>query len=103
MKVIPDSTGASALDTWLRAADPDYVHERTARDGVSQDYGTQVAAASVAAGDAIAQPRDTAEDLLALDVWNGDAPERLSSGASSPAPANASVQQWAEHIFSPLR
>jgi hypothetical protein len=90
MKVIPDSAGASALDAWLRNAEPD------------PSQATNVAAASSPPSDATQQVRDTAEDLLVLDVWDGAPPGRLSA-LQSLSCADASVQQWAEHIFSPLR
>jgi hypothetical protein len=98
MKVIPDSAGASALDTWLRAATPD----ADASSGRIQGDGTSVAAASSPSNDALGQPRDTAEDLLVLDIWEGHVPGPLCSAHPLPA-ADANVQQWAEHIFSPLR
>jgi hypothetical protein len=69
MKVAPDLSGVTALDTWLRAADTDHA----------------------------ATPRDPAEDLLVLDVsaTGGSSADQLAAGASA--------QDWADHIFSPLR
>lgn len=90
MKVIPDSAGTSALDTWLRGADRDPAP------------GQAAAAAVALPASAAAQPRDTAEDLLVLDIWGGEAPGPLQP-AHSVSAAGASVQDWAEHIFSPLR
>jgi hypothetical protein len=46
--------------------------------------------------------RDPAEDLLMLDVWSGRAPGQLRT-VDVPFKADATVQHWAEHIFSPLR
>jgi hypothetical protein len=69
MKVAPDLSGVTALDTWLRAADTDPA----------------------------SKPRDPAEDLLVLDVSaaGGSSSDQLAAGASA--------QDWADHIFSPLR
>jgi hypothetical protein len=93
MKVVPDSSGLSALDTWLRDA------------GVPERAQEQVPVAGPSATSAaIQQPRDTAEDLLVLDVWSGHPPDRLRTVDLPAAPdADATVQHWAEHIFSPLR
>jgi hypothetical protein len=53
---------------------------------------------------AIQQPRDTAEDLLVLDVWSGRPPDQVRTVDFPAAPdSDATVQHWAEHIFSPLR
>lgn len=98
MKVSPDSAGASALDTSLRAADTDPATPGSA----SSSQGTYAAAASSAATDVSGQLRDTAEDLLVLDIWNGQAAGPLSA-LHSLAATDATAQQWAEHIFSPLR
>jgi hypothetical protein len=94
MKVVPDSSGVSALDTWLRDAGvparaPDHVHPVSTTSAMS---------------DVTQQPRDTAEDLLVLDIWSGRPPGQLQTvGFSSLPGADATVQHWAEHIFSPLR
>ena len=99
MKVVPDSSGVSALDTWLRDAGvparaPDQVPAA----------GTNTVSRMSAASDVTQQPRDTAEDLLVLDIWSGRPPGQLQTvGFSSLPGADATVQHWAEHIFSPLR
>ncbi|MFL6604228.1 MAG: hypothetical protein ACJ8R9_23250 [Steroidobacteraceae bacterium] len=92
MKVGADSSGLSALDTWLRDA------------GVPERAQEQVAVASpFAMSAAIQQPRDTAEDLLVLNVWSGCAPDPLRTVDFPAGPdADATVQHWAEHIFTPL-
>jgi hypothetical protein len=93
MKVVPDSSGVSALDTWLRDAGPP----------ASAPEQVLVAGPS-AANDATQQPRDPAEDLLVLDIWGGGPPGQLRTVDFAALPnADATVQQWAEHIFSPLR
>jgi hypothetical protein len=93
MKVVPDSSGVSALDTWLRDA------------GVPAGASEHVPVATPpAASEAIQQPRDTAEDLLALDIWSGRPPGQLRTVDFPALPnADATVQHWADHIFSPLR
>jgi len=93
MKVVPESSGVSALDTWLRDA------------GVPARASEQAPVATPpAANEAIQQPRDTAEDLLALDIWSGRPPGQLRTVDFPALPnADATVQHWAEHIFSPLR
>jgi hypothetical protein len=92
MKVVSDSSGLSALDTWLRDA------------GLPERAQDQVPMAGPSAmGAAIQQPRDTAEDLLVLDVWSGRPPDQLRTVDFPATPAaDATVQHWAEHIFSPL-
>jgi hypothetical protein len=96
MKVAPDSSGVSALDTWLRAAD--------AAPGQGPVAGTNLAATTLSASDAAQQPRDTAEDLLVLDIWGGRPAGQLHAADSlDPTDVDATVQHWAEHIFSPLR
>jgi hypothetical protein len=93
MKVFPDSSGLSALDTWLRDTS---VPER------AQDQVPVAGPAAMSA--AIQQPRDTAEDLLVLDVWGGGPPDPLRTVDFPAAPdSDATVQHWAEHILSPLR
>jgi hypothetical protein len=93
MKVAPDSSGHSALDTWLRDTGlPERAQEQV-----------PVATPSATSG-AIQQPRDTAEDLLVLDVWSGRPPDQLRTVDFPAAPdSDATVQHWADHIFSPLR
>jgi hypothetical protein len=99
MKVVPDSSGVSALDTWLRDAGvparaPDQVPAA----------GTNTVSRMSAASDVTQQPRDTAEDLLVLDIWSGRPPGQLQTvGFPSLPDADVTVQHWAEHIFSPLR
>jgi hypothetical protein len=100
MKVSPDSAGASALDMWLRAAEPDPVTPGSASS--SQGTHAVLAGVSSATTDAAQKPHDTAEDLLVLDIWNGHATGPLSTLHSLVA-TDATAQQWAEHIFSPLR
>lgn len=93
MKVVPDSSGVSALDTWLRDA------------GVSARTPDQAPVAGPSTvTDVTQQPRDTAEDLLVLDVWSGRPPGQLQT-VDFPALPNgeATVQHWADHIFNPLR
>jgi len=93
MKVIPESLGVSALDTWLRDA------------GVPAPAPDHVSAAGPPGMSAATQQlRDTAEDLLVLDIWSGRPPGQLQSvDFAAPLAADATVQHWAEHIFSPLR
>ena len=98
MKVSPDSAGASALDVWLRAADPAPATPGSA----SSSQGVNAAAGPSAVTDVCPQPRDTAEDLLVLDIWNGQPAGPLAALHSLVA-TDATAQQWAEHIFSPLR
>jgi hypothetical protein len=39
-----------------------------------------------------------------LDVWSGRAPGQLrTADVASPSEADATVQHWADRIFSPLR
>jgi hypothetical protein len=96
MKVAPDFSGVSALDTWLRSAD-------TGHSSSSVGPAAAVNAESTAVPSG-RQIRDTAEDLLVLDLWNGAPPGQLhgARGAGGPE-ADASAQHWADHIFSPLR
>ena len=85
MKVAPDLSGVTALDTWLRAADtgPAPANRTSAGADIPSTLFTPPAG-------------DPAEDLLALHV---DA-----SAVSNPElpGVGASAQDWAEHIFSPL-
>ena len=92
MKVVPDSSGLSALDTWLRDA------------GMPAPAPNQAPVAGPSAvGDVTQQPRDTAEDLLVLDIWSGRPAGQLwTAGAAALPDAHATVQHWAEHILSPL-
>jgi hypothetical protein len=93
MKVVPESLGVSALDTWLRDA------------GVPAPTPEQASSAGpFAMSAATQQPRDTAEDLLVLDVWSGPPAGQLRTVDFTDLPAaDSTVQHWAEHIFSPLR
>jgi hypothetical protein len=93
MKVVPDSSSVSALDTWLRDA------------GAPASAPDQApVAAPSAVGDVAQQPRDTAEELLLLDIWSGHPPGQLRTVDFPALPgSDATVQHWAEHIFSPLR
>jgi hypothetical protein len=97
MKVAPDSTGVSALDTWLRD-----VGAPAGSPGQGPVAGTNLASTVSSASVATQQLRDPAEDLLMLDVWSGRAPGQLRT-SDVPFKADATVQHWAEHIFSPLR
>jgi hypothetical protein len=97
MKVAPDSTGVSALDTWLRD-----VGAPAGAPGQGPVAGTNLASIAASASVATQQLRDPAEDLLMLDVWSGRAPGQLRP-VDVPFKADATVQHWAEHIFSPLR
>jgi hypothetical protein len=88
MKVSSDPGMASALDTWLRAAE---ASTPTQPSGVADLIASTPPAATVPA-------RDGAEALLDLDVWGGSAaPLR---GFGSPP---STVQSWADYIFQPLR
>jgi hypothetical protein len=99
MKVAPDSTGVSALDTWLRD-----VGAPAGSPGQGPVAGTNLASTVSSASVATQQLRDPAEDLLMLDVWSGRAPGQLRpADVASLSEGDATVQHWAEHIFSPLR
>jgi hypothetical protein len=89
MKVAPDLSGVAALDTWLRAADTGQTPS-----GHSPAAGTDFPSTALSPAPA---PRDPAEDLLVLEV-RGTA----ASGVDDPG-AGASAQDWADHIFGPLR
>ena len=89
MKVAPDLSGIAALDTWLRAADTGQTPS-----GPSPAAGTDLSSTTLSPPPA---PRDPAEDLLVLEV-RGTA----ASGVDDPG-AGASAQDWADHIFGPLR
>jgi hypothetical protein len=89
MKVAPDLSGIAALDTWLRAADTGQTPS-----GPGPAAGTDLSSTTLSPPPV---PRDPAEDLLVLEV-RGTA----SSGVDDPG-AGASAQDWADHIFSPLR
>ena len=97
MKVAPDSTGVSALDTWLRD-----VGAPAGSPGQGPVAGTNLASTVSSASVATQLLRDPAEDLLMLDVWSGRALGQLRT-VDVPFKADATVQHWAEHIFSPLR
>jgi hypothetical protein len=99
MKVVPESSGVSALDTWLRDAG---VPAR-APDHISVT-GTNAATTASSVSDVTQQQRDTAEDLLVLNVWSGRPAGQLRTVDFPALPdSDATVQHWAEHIFSPLR
>jgi hypothetical protein len=89
MKVAPDLSGVAALDTWLRAADTGQTPS-----GRSPAAGTNFPST---ASSPPPVPRDPAEDLLVLAV-RGTA----ASSVDDPG-AGASAQDWADHIFGPLR
>jgi len=86
MKVAPELSGVTALDTWLRAADtgPAPANRSSAGADIPSVLFPQA-------------PGDPAEDLLVLHV---EAP--ALSGLDLPD-SGASAQDWADHIFSPLR
>lgn len=86
MKVAPDLSGVTALDTWLRAADtgPAAAHRTSAGADIPSVLFSQ-------------PPGDPAEDLLVLHVDVAALTDLELPGAC------ASAQDWAEHIFSPLR
>jgi hypothetical protein len=86
MKVAPDLSGVTALDTWLRGVDT---------DPAPADRTDALAPSTLSSTPATA--RDPAEDLLVLDVGAAHVSD------SDPLAAGASAQDWAEHIFSPLR
>jgi len=88
MKVAPDLSGVTALDTWLRAADTGPAPAN--RTGAGADIpSTSFPPPPV--------PRDPAEDLLVLHVETAALPDLGIPGSG------ASAQDWADHIFSPLR
>jgi hypothetical protein len=89
MKVAPDLSGVAALDIWLRAADRGQIPSAD-----SPAAGTTLPSA---ASSLPQPPRDPAEDLLVLEVRAAD-----TTAADNPA-ASASVHEWADHIFGPLR
>lgn len=99
MNIPPNSTVASALDTWLRDADP----PGDARSPLSATADTQPASVSTDTS------HDSAEALLGFRVWDGNAPAapRLESHSLAPQPRaqepSDTVHEWAEHIFHPLR
>jgi hypothetical protein len=89
MKVAPDLSGVAALDTWLRAADTGQTPA-----GPSPAAGTNLPSTALSPPPT---PRDPAEDLLVLEVRGSTA-----SSVDNPG-AGASAQDWADHIFGPLR
>jgi hypothetical protein len=89
MKVAPDLSGVAALDTWLRAADTGQALSANSPAAGANLFPTTLSASSA--------PRDPAEDLLVLDVRGTTASDVDHPGAG------ASAQDWADHIFSPLR
>ena len=101
MKVFSDPTRVSPLETWLR-------------DGDLEDASaTQPSGQPESAITALVEPptpiADNAEKLLGLDVWSGTTSAgRLLVAAAGPPPTTAptattTAQQWADHIFEPLR
>jgi hypothetical protein len=86
MKVAPDLSGVTALDTWLRAADtgPAPAHQTSAGADIPPALFPQPTG-------------DPAEDLLVLHV------DAAAISDLEPPGAGASSQEWADHIFSPLR
>jgi hypothetical protein len=99
MKVVPDSSSVSALDTWLRDAG---APARAPDQGPVT--GTNTVSTASPVSDVTQQPRDTAEDLLVLDIWSGRPAGQLRTVDFPSLPdADATVQHWAEHIFNPLR
>jgi hypothetical protein len=101
MKVFSDLARVSPLETWLRDAE-------LADSGAAQKPHSAESSAAALPGAATPIP-DTAERLLDLDVWS-DAPPtaRFLVTTADPPQASAkesiaSAQQWADHIFAPLR
>lgn len=92
MKVSSPSAQVSALDTWLQGAE-------AASPAAAAHLGTTESAVSSV------QPRDAAEGLLDLNVWNGVSAERRSlvAAEAAPQPADRFAQAWSEHIFRPLQ
>jgi hypothetical protein len=86
MKVTPDLSGVPALDTWLRA--PDTGPAPANRTGAGADVPSILL--PLPAG-------DPAEDLLVLHV------EAAALSDLDIPGSGASAQDWADHIFSPLR
>jgi hypothetical protein len=86
MKVAPELSGVTALDTWLRAADT----------GPAPANRTS-AGANIPSVPFPQPPGDPAEDLLVLHVDTAALSDLDLPGTG------ASAQDWADHIFSPLR
>ena len=86
MKVAPDLSGVTALDTWLRAADtgPAPAHRSSAGADIPSTLFPPPAG-------------DPAEDLLILHVDTAALADLELPGTG------AAAQDWADHIFSPLR
>ncbi len=113
MKISSDPGMVSALETWLRdTADTQALdHRSSGLAYTSSGPQIQVAAGSEPAlqvsNNGATAPRDSAEGLLELDVWNGasDGSRQLISSAlfqpSATEPAGV-IQGWTEHIFQPL-
>jgi hypothetical protein len=93
MKVSSAPAQVSALDTWLQGTESAIPAAAAAN-----------AAATVSEANVV-QPRDSAEGLLDLKVWNGSSAERraLVATADAPQPADRFAQSWSEHIFRPLQ
>ncbi|HEY2464518.1 MAG TPA: hypothetical protein VGI32_10695 [Steroidobacteraceae bacterium] len=101
MKISSDPGIASALDTWLRAEEP------SLQSPAAPVHAAASVNAAIPARYGAAPARDSAEALLALDVWNGSGPSReLASLSAAPRPPDAeppsSVQGWTDYIFQPL-
>lgn len=86
MKVAPELSGVTALDTWLRAGDtgPAPASRTSAGADIPSVLFPQ-------------PPGDPAEDLLVLHV------EATALSDVEVPGGGASAQDWADHIFSPLR
>jgi hypothetical protein len=98
MKISSDPGMVSALETWLRdTADP----EALAHPSSGSEPTLQLPNSATSA------PRDSAEGLLELNVWNGipDGSRQLTSPAlfqtRATEPAGV-IQGWTDHIFQPL-
>jgi hypothetical protein len=99
MNVVPNSSGVSALDTWLRD-----VGAPAQAPGQGPVAATSLASASLPAAIPTQQLRDPAEELLMLDVPSEPTAGQIrTAGFAALSDADATVQHWAEHIFSPLR
>jgi len=96
MKISSDPGMVSPLETWLRD---------TAEVVAPQAHATHETTAAVS--NRVTSPRDSAEGLLELDLWNG-APDgsRLLTASVPFQPRGAEpasvIQGWADHIFQPL-
>lgn len=95
MKVSSANSQTSALDTWLHDSDS---IEAGAPSGASRSAPGATGQAGGVSG------RDSAEALLGLDVWDGDAAvgHRLVTAIAAPESTPGAAQAWAAHIFAPL-